>query len=179
MVFFWLWLDMTWLDFQILPVEKWTCNSIICYCENEVIWNKKYISVLVSNNLWYCTSCENAGIWLTARQHLTMSPTSIIMLPSPHFCFKIANIIAKVLQENMPLIFLIVDVFGSLNMELGAVYSSESAGVSAFSFRCIVKGLARLWLLQNWMLKKYIVLDSCIQIYKLINISGRYIMYAT
>ena len=42
----------------------------------------------------------------------------------------------------MDLIFLIVDVFGNLNMERDAFCSSESTGVIVFSFVHIVKKLS-------------------------------------
>ena len=38
----------------------------------------------------------------------------------------------KIQQDKMVLIFLTVDVFGSLNMEVDAVFSTESASVFIF-----------------------------------------------
>ena len=48
----------------------------------------------------------------------------------PRFPFKMANIMIKTQQDKMAFIFLIVDVFGSLNMEIDAVCCSVSAGYS-------------------------------------------------
>ena len=45
-------------------------------------------------------------------------------------------------QDKMALIFLIVDGFGSLNMQIDSVFSSESAGVIVFLFGSIVKNLS-------------------------------------
>ena len=44
-----------------------------------------------------------------------------------------ANIMMKLQQDKMPLIFLIVDVSESLNKEIDAFFSSDSAGVLIFS----------------------------------------------
>ena len=48
----------------------------------------------------------------------------------------------KTQNDKMALIFLIVDVFESLNMQIDVFLSSESAGVFLFSFECIVKELS-------------------------------------
>ena len=78
--------------------------------------------------------------WLRARQHFTLSPASS-KFTTPHFHFKMANIMMKIQQDKMALIFLIMDIFGSLNMEIEVAFSSESTIVFDFSFGCIDKKL--------------------------------------
>ena len=58
----------------------------------------------------------------------------ILYYAQPRFHFKMADIMMKVQLDKMALIILIWDVFGSLNMQIDAVFSSESAGVNSVSF---------------------------------------------
>ena len=51
-----------------------------------------------------------------------------------------ADIIMKI-QDKMALIVLMLNVFGSLNMQIEAIFPSESACVFSFSFQQIVKKL--------------------------------------
>ena len=43
-----------------------------------------------------------------------------------------ADIMMKNQQDKMAIILLILDVFGSLNIQIDAVFSNESAGVLVF-----------------------------------------------
>ena len=52
-----------------------------------------------------------------------------------------ADIMMKIQQDKMVLIFIIVNVFGSLNMQIDAMFPIKSAGVIVFSFRPPVKML--------------------------------------
>ena len=52
-----------------------------------------------------------------------------------------ADIMMKIKQDKMALKCLIVVVFRSLNMEIEALFSSESAGVFSFTFGHAVKKL--------------------------------------
>ena len=53
-----------------------------------------------------------------------------------------ADIIMKIQQDNMALLFLIVEVFGSLYTQIHAAFSSESTGVFSYSCQCRVKKLS-------------------------------------
>ena len=52
-----------------------------------------------------------------------------------------ANIMKKT-QDKMALIFLIVDGFGCLNIQIDSVFTDNSAGVIGFLFRRLVKTLS-------------------------------------
>ena len=53
-----------------------------------------------------------------------------------------AHEMKKTQQDKMALIFLIVDRFGSLNMHIDSVFSSDSAGVIGVLFGCTVQTLS-------------------------------------
>ena len=48
----------------------------------------------------------------------------------------------KMQLDKMALIFLFVDGFGSLNMQIDTIFSSKSTDVTSFAFRHIVKKLS-------------------------------------
>ena len=60
----------------------------------------------------------------------------------PYFDFMIANIMMIIQQDKMALMFLIVNIFGSLNMQIDAVRFSKSTGVFSFPVRNTVQKLS-------------------------------------
>ena len=81
--------------------------------------------------------------WWTTRE-LSLSTAHLSdNVHKPCFHFKMANIMMKTQQDKMALIFLIVDVFGNLNMQIYVgFFSSECTDVIGFSFRHIVQTLS-------------------------------------
>ena len=88
------------------------------------------------------TGLQTFIYWL-APASFSHSAESIVYT-QPRFHLKMANIRMKIQQNKMDLIFSIVDVLGSLTMQIDALFSSKSAGVFGFSFghTCTVKKLS-------------------------------------
>ena len=94
--------------------------------------------------------------WWTTRE-LSLSTAHLSdNVHKPCFHFKMANIMMKTQQDKMALMFLIVEVCGSLNMYTEAVVSSEATGV--ISWLTIKKLSAKKYFCT---VLKTTVLDNC------------------
>ena len=85
----------------------------------------------------------NYALWLAERAPPLFSHSGeFSVYARPRFHFKMADIMMKIQQDKMALIFLTVDAFGSLNIQIELVLSRKSAGVFSFTFGYIVQKLS-------------------------------------